>query len=94
MLYVVKMCRDSSVNTATHHGLDGRGSISGMGRFSFSPQRLQPHSASYTMGTVALSLGIKRPEREANHSLAPIVEVKNVVDKSSVPLRLYGVMLN
>jgi hypothetical protein len=54
-------------------------------RFFFSPQRLQPHSASYTMGTGALSLEIKRPEHEADQSLVPSVKVKNVADIPSIP---------
>jgi hypothetical protein len=34
------------------------------------------HPASYPMGIRGLSLGIKRPEREADHSLPSSAEVK------------------
>jgi hypothetical protein len=38
------------------------------------------HPASYTMGTRALSLGIKRPGREADHSPPSSAEVKEWVE--------------
>jgi hypothetical protein len=34
------------------------------------------HTASYQIGTRALSLGVKRPGREADHSPPPSTEVK------------------
>ncbi|PNF15383.1 hypothetical protein B7P43_G01010 [Cryptotermes secundus] len=36
------------------------------------------HSSSYPMGTGALSLGVKRPGREADHSPPTSVEVKKM----------------
>jgi len=33
------------------------------------------HTASYPVGTGALSQGVKRPEREADHSPPPSAEV-------------------
>jgi hypothetical protein len=42
----------------------------------------------------ALSLGVKRPGREADHSLPSSAEVKNVWSYTSTPpIRLHGVML-
>jgi hypothetical protein len=38
------------------------------------------HSASYPMGTGALSLGVKRPGSEADHSPPPSAEGKECVD--------------
>jgi hypothetical protein len=43
----------------------------------------------------ALSLGIKRPEREANHSPPPRTEVKNArYYTSTPPVRLNGVVFS
>jgi hypothetical protein len=38
------------------------------------------HPASYPMGIGDLSLGVKRPRREADHSLPSSAEVKECVD--------------
>jgi hypothetical protein len=38
------------------------------------------HSASYTMGTGSLSLGVKRPRRGVNHPLPSSAEVKERVE--------------
>jgi hypothetical protein len=38
------------------------------------------HPTSYSMGTRALSLGVKRPEREADHSPPSSTEVKECVE--------------
>jgi len=66
--------RDSSVGTATGHGLDGPGIESRSGaRFSASVQTSpDAHPASYTMGTGSL-LGVKRPGRGVDNppNLAP-----------------------
>jgi hypothetical protein len=44
------------------------------------------HPASYPMGTrVALSLGVKRPGREADHSHSSSAEVKNAWSYTSTP---------
>jgi hypothetical protein len=64
-------------------GLDDRGSgfrfPAGAGNFSLH-HRLQngsgAHPASYPMGTRGLSLGVKRPGREADHSPPSSAEVK------------------
>jgi hypothetical protein len=51
------------------------------------------HSASYEMGTGALSLGAKRPAHEADHSTSS-AEVKECVELYlSSPIRLHGVVL-
>jgi hypothetical protein len=75
--------RDSSVRIALGYGLDDRGSKVrfpvGGGNFSLH-HRLQngsgAHPASYPMGTRALSLGVKRPGRETDHSPPSSAEVK------------------
>jgi len=55
--------------------------VPGAGNFS-RHHRVQigtgAHSASYPMGTRALSLGVKRSEREAEHSPPPSSEDKNL----------------
>jgi hypothetical protein len=69
----IKSC-DSSVGIALGYGLDDRGSRVrfpvGAGNFSLH-QHVQngsgAHPTSYPRGTGALSLGIKRPRREADH---------------------------
>jgi hypothetical protein len=43
------------------------------------------HPASYPMGTWALSLGVKRPGREADHSPPSSAEVKNAWSYTSIP---------
>jgi hypothetical protein len=67
--------RDRSVSIALGYGLDGRGSRvrfpAGAGNFSLH-HRIQngsgAHPASYPMCTRALSLEVKRPGREVDHS--------------------------
>jgi hypothetical protein len=47
------------------------------------------------MGTGALSLGVKRPGREADHSPPSNAEVKNAWSYTSTPpIGLHGVMLS
>jgi hypothetical protein len=86
------------------YGLDDRGSRvrfpAGAGNFSL-PHRVQngsgAHPPSYPMGTVpgALFLGVKRPGREANHSLPSSVEVKECVELYlQFPIRLNGVVVS
>jgi hypothetical protein len=66
------------------YGLDDRGSRvrfpAGAGKFSLH-HRVQngsvAHSASYPMGSGALSLRVKRPGREADHSPPSSADVKN-----------------
>jgi hypothetical protein len=54
------------------------------------------HPVSYPMGTGgALSLGVKRPGREADHSPPSSAEVKNAWNYTSTPpIRLHGVVLS
>jgi hypothetical protein len=74
----------SSVGTALGYGLDDRGSRvrfpAGAGNFSLHHRCVQnssgAHPASYPMGIKALSLGVKRPERQADHSPPSSAEVK------------------
>jgi hypothetical protein len=81
-------CRDSSIGIALDYGLDDRGSRvrfpAGAGNFSLH-HRVQngsgAHPASYPMGTRgSLSLGVKRPGREADHSSPSSAEVKEWVE--------------
>jgi hypothetical protein len=79
--------RDSSVGIALGYGLDDRGSRLrfpvGAGNFSFH-HRVQngsgAHTVSYPMGTRVLSLEIKRPGREADHSPPSSAEVKEYME--------------
>jgi hypothetical protein len=76
----MKLC---SVGTALGYGLDDRGSRvrlpAGAANFSLH-HRVQnssvAHTAFYTVGTGALSLGVKRPGRQADHSPPSTAEVK------------------
>jgi hypothetical protein len=80
---------DSSVCIATGYGLDGRGSFSGRDkRFSLL------HNARPALGPThppihwvpgALSPGLKRPEREADHSLPSSAEFKNSAAITPLP---------
>jgi hypothetical protein len=80
---MVYRSRDSSVGIALGYGLDDRGSRvrfpAGAGNFSLH-HRVQngsgAHPASYPMGIGALSLGAKRPGREADHSPPSSTDVK------------------
>jgi hypothetical protein len=72
---------------ALGYGLDNRGFRvqfpAGAGNFSLH-HRVQngsgAHEASYPMGTRGLSLGVKRPGREADHSPASSAKVKECVE--------------
>jgi hypothetical protein len=51
------------------------------------------HSASYPMGTGALTLGVKRPVREADHSPPSSAEVNECVELYlHSQIRLHGVV--
>jgi hypothetical protein len=75
--------RDSSARIALGYGLDDRGSRvrfpAGAGDFSLH-HRVQngsgAHPASYPMVPGVLSLGVKRPGRETDHSPPSSAEVK------------------
>jgi hypothetical protein len=78
---------------------DDRGSIPGGGLEFSLRHRVQTgsvtHPASYQMGNGTLSLGVKRPGREANHSPPSSAEVKECVELYlDSPIRLYGVVLS
>jgi hypothetical protein len=93
---------DISVGKALGYGLDDRGSRvrfpAGAGNF-FLNHRVQSgsgaHPASYPMGTRALSLGVQRPGREADHSPSSSAEVKECMELYlHSPIRLHGVVLS
>jgi hypothetical protein len=53
------------------------------------------HPASYPVGTGVLSSGVKRPEREADHSPPTNAEVKKVwIYISTPPYAFNGIVLN
>jgi hypothetical protein len=94
--------RESSVGIRLSYMLDDRGSRvrfpTGAGNFSLK-RRVQKGSganpASYPMGTRVLSLGVKRPGHEADHSHPSSAEVKELVELYlHSPIRLHGVVLN
>jgi hypothetical protein len=84
--------RDSSVDIALGYGLNDRGSRvrfpAGAGNFSLH-HRVQngsgAHPASYPRGTGSLSLRVKRPGREANHSPPSSAVVTNAWSYTSTP---------
>jgi hypothetical protein len=86
--------------TALSYELDDRGfeSRQGLGNFLFttaSRPGLGPIQPPIQWVPGALSLGIKRPGHEADHSLPSSVEVKNTWSyTSTTPLRLHGVMFS
>jgi hypothetical protein len=83
-------------------GLDDRGSRvrfpARAGNFSLH-HRVQngsgAHPAPYPMVPGVLSLGVKRPRREADHSPPSSAEVKECVELYlHFPIRLHGVVLS
>jgi hypothetical protein len=50
--------------------------------------------ASYTVGTSGSFPAVKRPGREANHSLPPTAEVSTWSYTSTPPIHLHGVVLS
>jgi hypothetical protein len=62
------------------YGLDWRDSFPGRGKRFFSTHRVQTgsgaHATSYPIGKGALSSGVMRPGREADHSPPSVAEVK------------------
>jgi hypothetical protein len=94
--------RDSSVGIALGHGLDDRCSRvrfpTGAGNFSLH-HRVQngsgAHPASCPMGTRGSFPGVKRPEREADHSLPSSAEVKEWAELyRHSPIGLHGSVLS
>jgi hypothetical protein len=94
--------RDSSVGIALGHGLYYRGSRvrfpAGAGNFSLHHRDQNgcgAYPASYPVGTGTLSLGIKRPGREADHSPPSGAEIKNAWSYTfTPPICLHGVVLS
>jgi hypothetical protein len=85
--------RDSSVGKALGYGLDDWGSRvqfpaeAGNLSFHHSVQNGSgTHPASYPMVPGALSLGVKRPEREADHLHPSRAKVRNAWSYTSTPL--------
>jgi hypothetical protein len=73
--FIICRSRGSSVGIAANFGLDGRDSFPGRGK-RFFLHSVQTGSgalpASYRTGTSALSLGVKRPEREASADIRSV----------------------
>jgi hypothetical protein len=94
--------RDSTVGIVLGYGLDDRSSRvrfpAGAGNFSLH-HRVQngfgSHSASYPVVPGALSLEVKRPGREADHSPPSSAEAKNAWSYTfTPPVRRHGVVLS
>jgi hypothetical protein len=89
-LPVTSKSRDSSVGIALGYRLDDRGSRvrlpAGAGNFSLH-HRVQNGSGAHPAPWVpgALSLGVKRPGREADHSPPSSAKVKNTWSYTSTP---------
>jgi hypothetical protein len=85
---LMMMSQDGSVGIATGFGLDGRGSIPpGQEIFLFTVSRpaLGPTHPPVQYAPGALSLGVKRPWREADHSPPSSSEAKNGAAISALP---------
>jgi hypothetical protein len=81
------------------NGRGGGGSGSGKGGAIFLHHRVQTgsvaHPVSYPMGTRGSFLGIKRSQREADHSPPSSAKVKECVELDlHSPIRLHGVVLS
>jgi hypothetical protein len=101
--YKLSKSRNSSVGIVTElrAGRSGfKGSIPGRDWefFSSAPclDLSEAHPASYPVGKLgALSPGVERPGREADHSPPSSADVKNSWSCTSTPpIRLHGVVLN
>jgi hypothetical protein len=85
---------------ALSYGLDDLGfeTRQWLGIFSFIPKprpALGPTQPPIQWIPAALSLGVKRPRREAHHSPPPSVDVKKELSHTSTSLiRLHGVVLS
>jgi hypothetical protein len=98
---VLQISRDSSVGIALGYRLDDRDSSvrfpAGAGKFLFTtrPERLWGPPSLLSNGYQGgLSLGVKRPGREAHHSPPSSAEVKEWVEVYlHSPIRLHGVVL-
>jgi hypothetical protein len=87
--------RDISVGIVTGYGLDGRGSIPGRGKiflFSIASRPvLRPTQPPIKWVPGAISLGVKRPGCEADHSPISLVEVELYLHS---PICFYEIVLN
>jgi hypothetical protein len=83
--------RDNSVGIALGYGLDDRGA-----RIRFPAETaLGPTQPPTQWVSGALSLGIKRPVRKADHSPPPSAEAKECVELYlHSPISLHGVVLS
>jgi hypothetical protein len=92
--------QDSAVGRTTGYGLDDRGvgvRVPVGSRIFSSPRRpdqLWGPPSLYPIGAGDLSLGVKRPGREVDHSPLTNTEVKKMWIYTSTPIRLHGVVLN
>jgi hypothetical protein len=81
--------QDSSVGTVTRYGLEGPGIETRWGggaRFSAPVQTGRgAHPASYTMDTVSLIPGVKRPGRGVDHPPHPAPRLKKEKSYTSTP---------
>jgi hypothetical protein len=103
-LQVLLLSRDSSVGIALGYGLDDRGSRvrfptgGGLGIFLFtiaSRTTLRPTQPYIQWVSGALSLGVKRPGCEADHSYPSSAEVKEWMELYlHSPILLHGVELS
>jgi hypothetical protein len=89
VLYTISKSRDSTVDIATGYGLSGRNSGLGGGKdFHFSKSSrpvLGPTQSLIQWVPGALSPGVKRPRREADHSPLTIVKLKKTCIYTSTP---------
>lgn len=80
MLYIDKVCQDSAVRAATSYGPDDREVVDrflGGGETIYFLLTFTQLTIQWVAGT--LSPGVKRPQREADHSPSPNAEVKEYV---------------
>jgi hypothetical protein len=72
--------------------------LTGAGNFSVRhlvQNSSEAYPASYSIGSMTLSPGIKRPGRETDHSLPSSVEVENAWSYTPIPqIHLHGVLHN
>jgi hypothetical protein len=84
--------RDSSVGIALGYGLDDRGSRV---RFIGSRTALGPTQSPIQWVPGAISLGVKRPGREADHSPPSSAKVKECLELYlDSPIRLHDVVFS
>jgi hypothetical protein len=99
---MIRKSRDSSVGIVLGYGLNnwvlGFNSWQGLGIILFnavSRTALGPTQPLIQWVPEALSLGVKRPGREADHSPPSSAKVKNAWSYTSTPpIRLHGVVLS